>query len=278
MFILGISVDSSFPPSECMKTMNMDQFTAKDVAAEKLTRVLVDRPEFHKGETEIQRPLDPSESCLPTGVAQRVSQTESTHYGVAGDVAHFLLSTVGPQWKTLEIGLGVSTLSIALKGAHHVCITPAESEIAAIRKYAESMDVDLSRVEFVAESSHTYLPRCNQSELDLVMIDGKHAFPFPIVDWFFTAEKLKTGGIMVIDDVEMKSVSMLTDFLDADPRWERIPVGSDKTYAYKKLSDTIHDVAWHMQPYVFNGTSKAVFTNATLVKRALRKIKRTVTG
>jgi hypothetical protein len=61
------------------------------------------------------------------------------------------------------------------------------------------------------------LPRCQLANLDLILLDGKHAFPWPVVDWFYTADRLKQGGLMIIDDAQMRSVGVLRDFMAADP-------------------------------------------------------------
>jgi hypothetical protein len=95
------------------------------------------------------------------------------------------------------------------------------------------------------------LPRCEAEDLDLVLIDGKHAFPWPIIDWFFTADKLKRrNGIVVLDDLQMSSVSMLGDFLREDPRWRLVQSLGRRALIVEKIAESIHDVAWRMQPYI----------------------------
>lgn len=119
------------------------------------------------------------------------------------------------------------------------------------RQDAAANGISLETVEFVIEPSEQYLPRCQAAELDLVLIDGKQAFPWPILDWFFTADKLKQEGLMVLDDLQMSSVSMLGDFLREDPRWEVARKFGRRTLVMrKKVSGSVNDVAWHMQPYI----------------------------
>ena len=54
---------------------------------------------------------------------------------------------------------------------------------------------------------------------------------------------------MVIDDVQMRPVKILAEFMSVDPAWELIHNFSGKTLAFKKIRDSVHDVAWHMQPF-----------------------------
>jgi hypothetical protein len=48
----------------------------------------------------------------------------------------------------------------------------------------------------------------------------------------------------------MSSVSMLGDFLREDPRWQLQQTLGRRTLILKKISPSVHDVAWHMQPYI----------------------------
>jgi predicted O-methyltransferase YrrM len=132
----------------------------------------------------------------------------------------------------------------------HIAITPNSSEVENIRQYAAANQISMDRVEFVVESSDKYLPRCESKDLDLVLIDGKHAFPWPIIDWFYTADKLKKGGILVLDDLQMSSVAILRDFIVEDPRWQSTRPVARRTLIVEKIAESVHDVAWHMQPYI----------------------------
>ena len=53
---------------------------------------------------------------------------------------------------------------------------------------------------------------------------------------------------MLLDDAHMRSVSILTKFLLADPGWQQVH-DWEKTIAFRKVRDQVLDVAWHMQPW-----------------------------
>jgi hypothetical protein len=72
----------------------------------------------------------------------------------------------------------------------------------------------------------------------------------PIIDWFYTADKLKEEGILILDDLPVSSVSTLRDFILEDPRWKFIKSFGRRALAARKIAKSIHDVAWHMQPYI----------------------------
>jgi hypothetical protein len=243
---------------------------------QKLAHILAERPKFHRGELEISRNYDPDESFLPRSVAHSIANTSLVHYGIGEEATRYFFDTVSSHSKTLEIGLGISTLAFSLKRAQHVCVTPMQSEIDEINVYGSALAIDMTNTTFVCESSDTYLPKCGLSQLDLVLIDGKHAFPFPMLDWYFTADRLARGGLMVIDDVQIKPVRIVKDFMDSDPRWELVTSFDHKTFVYRKLTDVVHDVAWHMQPYSFAGMNVHRLTKAK--GRVLGLLKRKVAG
>jgi predicted O-methyltransferase YrrM len=224
----------------------------RSVSVELLERIISTRPSFHASETEVQRGFEASESLLPEAAARKLATSGVTCYGIEEDVLRFIADSVGEESRTLETGAGCSTLVFAIRKAQHTAITPSETEIRLIREYASDNDIVLAGVRFVPEPSELYLPRCDESNLDLVLLDGKHAFPWPMVDWFFTADRLKRGGLMLLDDAQMRSVAVLTEFMEAEPGWQFVRSFSGKTLAFRKVRDKTLDVAWHMQPWTVN--------------------------
>lgn len=217
-----------------------------------LDDILSERPKFHAGETEFAHSFDPGASVLPRKLSNALATGEQSCYGIEDEVAHFLFDSVAAGDNTLEIGAGLSTLVFALKCSQHVSVTPNREEVDRIKLYSELKAIDLSRVEFVIDYSDHYLPQAQDfNHLDLVFIDGKHAFPWPILDWFYTSDRLREGGIMVLDDIGMKPVKIVVDFMKADPAWQFVQSIGNRTAAFRRIGDlAIRQTAWHMQPYV----------------------------
>ena len=160
-----------------------------------LARILSDRPPLHRGDPELQSgaSLAPDETILPLSFLEQVQRGEPTCLSPRSEVLMHLFDLLSPNARTLETGAGLSTLVFALRGTTHTCITSNESEVDAIRSYAESRSIDLRRTRFLVDSSDRCLPRERLPPLDLVLIDGKHAFPWPTIDWFYSSEALKPG-------------------------------------------------------------------------------------
>ena len=237
--------------------------------------MLAERPTFHCGETEINRNFDPGESLLPRKKAEKLALQQLGCYGISADVAHFIRDTVNHSSRTLETGAGISTLIFAIKNATHVAITPNGSEIESIRHYAKTKQINLNRVRFIIEASDQYLPNSDIKNLDMVFLDGKHAFPWPIIDWFYTADRLRRGGIMMVDDAQMQSIRILVDFMSVDPRWKLIRSFENKTFAFQKERDSVHDIAWHMQPYNMALTINR-WSGKTILRSIIAKLKKII--
>ena len=132
----------------------------------------------------------------------------------------FLATICGPDSKTLETGLGISTALFAGWDCTHTCVVPTRQQADILVAYCTSLGVDPSRVTFQIGTSDSELPRLSATPLDVVLIDGGHAFPHPVLDWHYAGGRLKSGGVLVVDDVTLPALSrMLLPFLDADPRW-----------------------------------------------------------
>jgi hypothetical protein len=61
------------------------------------------------------------------------------------------------------------------------------------------------------------LPRQQFPEkLQLVLIDGPHAYPFPDLEYYFLYPHLDIGGLLILDDIQIRSIHNLFAFLCAD--------------------------------------------------------------
>ena len=138
-----------------------------------LERLISDRPQFH--------------------YFKRQGIFES--WAIHPDALRFLHSLLVPGMRTFETGCGHTTVTFAIAGTTHVCITPKSDETERVTAYCESLGLD-ANTTFIVGSSDEVLPRGEQipDDLDLVFIDGAHGFPAPIIDWYYTSEKIANRG------------------------------------------------------------------------------------
>lgn len=154
-----------------------------------------------------------------------------------------------PRARTLETGLGLSTVLLARLGARHTCVTPDAEEVARLRDYCRAREIDLDRVTFHCGLSGEVLPTLSPGELDLVLIDGGHGFPTPVIDWFYGARHVRTGGVVVVDDLQVATPRLLAGVLDRDPRWRR-EAGRGKWAAFARGEGWDPDEPHGRQPFM----------------------------
>ena len=196
-------------------------------------------------------------------------QVYSAHLNEEGLL--FLERQVSPGDRTLETGVGYSTIVFALRGASHTAIAPAEDQVAGIREFCAANGVSLDSVTFVLESSDRALPRLqDDGPLDLVLIDGSHSFPLPFIDWHYTSRRLKVGGHLLIDDVEVWTGRTLRDFLMSETWMEHeadLCVG--RTAIFRKTAER-PDPDWTRQPYVLRRSDLSLMVTRTNTVRLAR--------
>jgi len=147
---------------------------------------------------------------------------------------------VQPEMTTLETGSGASSIVLAARGSAHTVISPAPEEHDRIRFWCEQHGIETHRLAFLNESSDTALRGSWTPEpLDLVLLDGAHLFPFPALDWFLTAQHLRVGGRVVLDDAFLPSVNMVVRYLQSSPSWAFEGAISYRTACFRKLDDVV---------------------------------------
>ncbi len=161
----------------------------------------------------------------------------------------FIRDHVKPGSKTLETGAGCSTVIFALLGAHHTCIVPDRGLTERILAYCQSQGIPTDKLRFVVECSETALPQMKEHDFDLALIDGRHGFPQPFLDWYYAAERLKNGGYVVIDDLHVWVCETLMSFLIAEKDWKLVHESLGGC-AFQKLGNSSHTNDYENQPFV----------------------------
>lgn len=189
------------------------------------------------------------------------------NWAVAPAILRYLADLIQPGMHTLETGAGQTTVAFAMGGAHHTCITPDEAQAARIRSYICTLSIE-DTVTFIHESSDIALPRGDKipERLDIVLIDGAHRFPFPILDWYYTQARVPVGGIVVVDDFVMPSVRILHDFLSGEDEWELVKAFQVTSF-FRRVKETTVEWDWADQkintPHLERMAANAARTKGT---------------
>ncbi len=177
---------------------------------------------------------------------------EPISWAIGDDVLSFIAEHAFEGGRTMETGAGMSTIVFANSKCVHTAIAPSREEFDKIRTFCEMHNIDLGQTNLVEGFSETVLPRLlDNYELDLFLVDGRHAFPSPYLDWYYGARMLRVGGMMVVDDTQLLTGAVLRDFMTEDGFWE-IVVDFSKTTVFRKIRDGFESVEWNQQPYIMS--------------------------
>jgi hypothetical protein len=164
------------------------------------------------------------------------------------DVLEYIVTNTSKDSRSLEVGAGLSTVLFAISGAKHTVITPSQHEKDLISRFCEQRSINLRNVSFILGQSEHVLPRLKLSRVDIVLIDGSHKFPNPFLDWYYAAPILRTGGLLVLDDLYYWTVDTLYQFLLEEPEWVLVK-RLERAAVFRKLKDSIHNKSSWDQPY-----------------------------
>ncbi|HZO61712.1 MAG TPA: class I SAM-dependent methyltransferase [Gaiellaceae bacterium] len=168
----------------------------------------------------------------------------SEFWGLAWEALAFVERTVQPGMATLETGAGASTIVFAARGADHEAVTPSQDEADRILAECGRRGIPTETLRFRIGSSADVLRAWEPRPLDLVLIDGAHAFPYPTLDWWYLAPHLKAGGLMLLDDAYMPPVAAVLDHVRHSAAWRLEPPASFRTAVARKLADETIDGEW----------------------------------
>ncbi len=181
---------------------------------------------------------------------------EPISYGVSTDVLRYLDGHVRPGMRTLETGTGLSTMVFAARGAEHHCVVPEPRLIERVETECAARDVSLERVQFHVAASEAMLPKLDLRDLDLVLIDGRHAFPSPFIDWYYTEPMLRVGGHVIVDDTQLWTGKVLRDFLCSEEEWRIAVDFAPRSCVFEKLAEGSHLKNWTAQPFVADASRR----------------------
>ncbi len=196
---------------------------------------------------------------------------ELVNFQIDPKLVPHLRDAVRPGARSMETGSGISTIVLLVLGAKHTSISPDGGEAERIRAYCEANEIPVDGFTPMVAKSEDVLPDLQlDAELDLIIVDGNHAFPAPMVDWFYMTRHLRTGGVLVVDDVELWTGAVLADFLDGEAGiWARLE--RTKRFAIYRLlveASTALGRSWVDQPRVVEGTDFTVVNPRALLQQS----------
>jgi precorrin-6B methylase 2 len=118
-----------------------------------------------------------------------------------------------PFRSTAETGCGGSSIVLSHASERHTTFA-INGENRTIEELRKQSDLRAQHVTFVEGETRTTLPHYQfEEELDLVLLDGPHAYPLPQIEFAYLFPRIRLGGWLVLDDVQIPSVYELFRFL-----------------------------------------------------------------
>lgn len=161
----------------------------------------------------------------------------------AGSIGYRTLAVLedllGPNvGRTAETGCGRSTILFSrLSAEHHVfCIDDREVDRSSVRYYTDSSVSEIANVRMTFGPTQETLFRFEHpGAYDAVLLDGPHGYPFPELEYFHFYPRIRSGGLLIIDDVQIATVGRMADVLQEDAMWD-MEVLSGKTVFFRRTS------------------------------------------
>ena len=127
------------------------------------------------------------------------------------------LAKRGPFQFSAETGCGGSTIVLSHISTHHTsfAIEGADRTITGLRQYSDFRPDTVIFVE--GETKRTLPLHLFEGRLDLVLLDGPHAYPLPQLELVYLFPQVRVGGWVVLDDIQIPSVHELFRFLCKEP-------------------------------------------------------------
>jgi len=160
----------------------------------------------------------------------------------------------GKSVRSVETGCGASTIVFAHYATHHTSYcyddrSESDSSVAFAQNFPGFRD---DRVRWVFGPTQTTLPREPlEHDVDVVLIDGPHGYPFPELEYFAFYKWLRPRGILIVDDVHIPTINNLYRFLLQDDSFR--PHGRTLTTAYFQRAETpafnMEGDDWWLQRY-----------------------------
>ena len=171
-----------------------------------LDRLAHDKPLFHY--------LD-DDGVRRVALAGITASPGNTSWAVGSGILRWIADHLSGEMITVETGAGNATVLFAALAKHHYCCTVSQREVVTPGAYLEQIGVPNDKLTFLVGTTDETLSRFGSKTLfDFAYIDGCHGYPFPALDWHYIDKHLNVGGILGMDDAQLRPVREHCEFLE----------------------------------------------------------------
>lgn len=191
-----------------------------------------------------------------SAVLDAIIQLPENWHG-SGSLSARVLSAVARHLPSLtrsaETGTGKSTLLFSHLSQDHTVFTCDDTgDGDSFRAVQESPLLNRNHVRFVLGPTQRTLPAYEfKGMLDAVLIDGPHGYPFPELEYYFFYPLISRGGLLIVDDVHIPTVSHLVDVVRREEMFEMVD-SVHCTVFFRRTDSPVRDPFgdnWWLQGY-----------------------------
>jgi hypothetical protein len=152
--------------------------------------------------------------------------------------------------RSAETGSGATTLLLShLSADHTVFALDIGGSVENVRR---SPLLRKEVVSFIEGPSQHTLPRYQFADkLQLALIDGPHAYPFPEIEYYCLYPHLESGALLILDDIHIRSINNLFEFLRSDEMFRLDEVVRTTAFFTRTEAPTFDPLGdgWRQQKY-----------------------------
>jgi hypothetical protein len=155
---------------------------------------------------------------------------------------------------SMETGCGKTTILLSNLSEHHHVFAEDDlgEKYSSIRYYRDCPATQNDRVALVAGSTRRTLPQfAFETPIDLALLDGPHAYPFPELEYYFVYPHIRPGGLLVIDDIHIPTIHRMHRFLAEDDMWNLVHIERTTAFFTRTDAPTFWPLGdgWEFQKY-----------------------------
>ena len=158
-----------------------------------------------------------------------------------------------PILHSAETGVGKSTLLLSHVSHRHMVFAVDDAEAGnSLNTVRTSPLLKKDAVTFIVGPTQETLPRHNFTDrLQLVLIDGPHAYPFPELEYYFFYPHLDEGALLILDDLHIPTIFRLFSFLREEEMFDFLGLAATAAF-FRRNSNPLFDPlgdGWWRQKY-----------------------------
>jgi hypothetical protein len=155
---------------------------------------------------------------------------------------------------SMETGCGKTTILLSNLSTRHYVFAyddRAESE-SSVAYYEQSPLFRPDRTATVFGATQLTLPSFRFVEpIDLALLDGPHAYPFPELEYYYVYPHLRPGALLVVDDIHIPTIHRLHTFLADDEMFTLVHVERTTSFFVRTDAPAFYPLGdgWEFQQF-----------------------------